>query len=83
MTNQEGNDEFDLGSITYVPSLCDTVNDMMEVGATVDDVIKVIGISKDTLIDWRNRYPEFDEAIKEGLIYSEAWISLERKTTLK
>ncbi len=44
-------------------------------GETIVEVAIDLGISRRTFYDWRKQYPEFEEALDEGLAVSEAWWS--------
>ena len=66
---------------TYEPYMCEIVSEMMEVGATLDDLAKLFEIDLATLNDWRNQYPEFDQIIKAKLACSDD--SLEKRSKKK
>lgn len=50
----------------YDPSLCDRVKDLCLMGATDAEISEIIEIHIDTFYTWKNKYPEFSDAIKEG-----------------
>ncbi len=66
-------DEPDKIETAYAPYICTLVSEMMGVGATLDDVVKVLRINKETLVAWRKRYPKLDKTIKKGLTESNLW----------
>jgi hypothetical protein len=71
----------DIAMTTYEPYMCEIVSEMMEVGATLDDLAKLFEIDLATLNDWRNQYPEFDQIIKAKLACSDD--SLEKRSKKK
>jgi hypothetical protein len=58
-----------MSEVSYFPEICEEILMMMEHGAIIDDVLKVLQISHETFNIWRNTYPEFDDAIKGLEVY--------------
>lgn len=44
----------------------DTIRALARKGHTVDEMAKVIGVNRDTIFEWQNKYPDFSDALKEG-----------------
>ncbi|GHT86931.1 hypothetical protein FACS1894137_13230 [Spirochaetia bacterium] len=57
----------------YSRKLCKKLPDMFLEGQSVVEVCADLGIWKDTFYQWVNKYPEFSDAYKKGLLLSEAW----------
>ena len=57
----------------YDPSICADVPGLFENGESVAEVCVALGISKQAYYDWQEKYPEFYDAVHEGLKRSEAW----------
>ncbi|GHU62048.1 hypothetical protein FACS189445_4660 [Spirochaetia bacterium] len=57
----------------YSRKLCKMLPDMFLEGQSVVEVCSDLGISKDTFYQWVNKYPEFSDSYKKGLLLSEAW----------
>lgn len=57
----------------YTPDLVDRVPAMFEEGESIAEVCMELGVSKDAFNKWREKYPEFNAAVKDGLARSEAW----------
>lgn len=49
------------------------VVDLMSEGASKTEVAAELGVTKETLYQWINKYPEFSDAIKKGEGLCEAW----------
>lgn len=50
----------------YEPGLCEAATRHCRLGATDAVLAEHFGIAESTLYEWKNQYPEFAEAIKEG-----------------
>jgi hypothetical protein len=50
----------------YLPEYDVVAYDNALLGATDADLATVFGVAESTLYEWKNRYPEFAEAIKRG-----------------
>lgn len=57
----------------YRAEICDQVIELMKEGRSKNAVASILGIHVDTIYDWCDKYPEFSEAIKKGVMLSEAW----------
>ncbi len=58
----------------YDPDICDSIPEMFSNGQSIEEVCRDnLHISKQTCYDWMKKYPEFSDAIKEGVGISEAW----------
>ncbi len=60
----------------YDPSYCEKVLQFIGGGRDVLEFSKEIGVTRKTIYNWRDKHPEFCEALKKALEYSEAtWMS--------
>lgn len=62
----------------YTPDMCDKTIELMREGASKTEVCAEIGICVDTICEWckpDGRYfnQEFSDAVKKGLLLSQAW----------
>lgn len=67
----------------YDPAMCETVLELMTVGASITEVAAELGIAKSTLYEWRDSIPEFSDSIKRGEELSAAWWEREGRTSLR
>lgn len=51
----------------YKPEFCGLVIEYMEKGLSKEAMAGVLRINKDTLYAWAAKYPEFSDALKEGV----------------
>ena len=47
---------------------------MCRMGATDKDLAKAFGVSESTLNDWKKKFPEFSESLKEGKDHADAMV---------
>lgn len=59
--------------IKYLPKYCDEVIELGKEGKSTTYMIGALGISKDTFYNWRDKFPEFDEAVKMAQLFSQQW----------
>ena len=57
----------------YKPEMCKTVIDLMQEGASQQEVLAALDISNDTFYRWKKENEEFSETIKRGIQLSQAW----------
>lgn len=58
----------------YNPDIITDIPEMFRNGESIEEVCRdKLHISKQTCYDWIKKYPEFSDAIKEGVGISEAW----------
>jgi len=57
----------------YDKKFCKTVVELMKDGCSITEVAAEIGITKETIYRWKERYQEFSDAINVGTQLSEAW----------
>ena len=57
----------------YKPSMCKVVIDLMQEGASQQEVLAVLDISNDTFYIWKKENEEFSETIKRGIQLSQGW----------
>ena len=57
--------------IDYHPTFAARVRDMAMLGATESEMCVILGISKTTLERWKERYPEFANALNDGKLQAD------------
>lgn len=57
----------------YDPAMCEAVIECGGQGMTLAEMAHELGISRDTLNEWRDSRPEFSAAVKDGLGAAQAW----------
>ncbi len=57
----------------YKEEFCERVPEIMRDGASIEEVAVELGVALSTLYLWREKHPEFSEAIKRGEAVSRAW----------
>lgn len=57
----------------YLPEYCVTVVDHCADGRSLASFCNSIDISRQTLYQWRNRYPEFNDACARALLRAQEW----------
>lgn len=57
----------------YKPEFCQTVIDAGKDGAGKAEMAAECGVSRQTLDNWTEVHPEFLDAVKEALAWSQAW----------
>jgi hypothetical protein len=64
---------------TYKPEYCDTAAKVLAGGESLAAVCAELDITRTTLYEWREIYPDFDEACKRGLMKAQRdWEQLGR-----
>lgn len=59
---------------SYDPVYCDLIIEKMQNnGISLSEFAKEIGVHPNTLLNWRNTIPEFNEACEMALEYARAW----------
>lgn len=59
----------------YDPALCEAVTSFCMLGATENQIADFLGVSVQTLYDWRARHPEFLEALRAGKEQADARVA--------
>ncbi len=73
MTQEESKPKHPGGRPTdYRPEYCDIVFKFSLLGASDLEIANFLGVSESTLYDWKERYPKFLQAIKEGKVEADA-----------
>tara|TARA_B110000285_G_scaffold95247_1_gene108651 strand:+ start:163 stop:549 length:387 start_codon:yes stop_codon:yes gene_type:complete len=67
----------------YKPSMCKVVIDLMQEGASQQEVLAVLDISNDTFYRWKKENEEFSETIKRGIQLSQGWWERQGRVSLK
>ena len=57
----------------YNPKVCEEVVELGKTGASQKIMFSALGISRNTAVAWRKKYPEFEEAMDRALVESQAW----------
>jgi len=57
----------------YTAKLCKELPFLFMNGESVAEVCQMLNIAKDTFYQWVKKYPDFSDAYKKGLGFSEAW----------
>ena len=65
------------------PSMCKVVIDLMQEGASQQEVLAVLDISNDTFYRWKKENEEFSETIKRGIQLSQGWWERQGRVSLK
>ena len=58
---------------TYDPSHCERVIELGKRGKSVAVMAAQLDVHKDTIYEWMRVHPEFSDAIKRALTYSQEW----------
>lgn len=67
----------------YKPEMCKVVIDLMQEGASQQEVLAVLDISNDTFYRWKKENEEFSETIKRGIQLSQGWWERQGRVSLK
>lgn len=67
----------------YKASMCDIVIELMREGASQDEVIGHLDISRDTFYAWKKENEEFSDSIKRGARLSQTWWERQGRVSLK
>ena len=67
----------------YKPSMCKVVIDLMQEGASQQEVLATLDISNDTFYRWKKENEEFSETIKRGVQLSQGWWERQGRVSLK
>ena len=59
----------------WIDDHIDSIPAMFENGESIVEVAVELGMCKDTFYELKKEYPEFSDAVKKGLVRSEAWWS--------
>jgi hypothetical protein len=63
--------------LKYTPDMCQRVVELGQTGATQMVIFSDLGISSKTAKSYREKYPEFDEAMDRALVESQAFFERE------
>lgn len=58
--------------MNYHPSFAARARDMCYLGTPMAEIASLLGVSVGTLVKWREEYPEFDFAWKDGAAHADA-----------
>lgn len=61
------------GNLKYTEDYCQKVEDLMSSGMSITEVASTIGINRDTIYDWSKKFPEFNQAMRNGVALSQSW----------
>ena len=74
----------DMGRPTkYKKEMCETVIELMREGASQDEVIGHLDISRETFYRWKEENEEFSDSIKRGVRLSQTWWERQGRISLK
>lgn len=59
--------------VEYDPAICERLPEMFKDGQSVTEVATELGFNRSTLYDWKEKYPEFSNALEYGIQISKAW----------
>jgi hypothetical protein len=59
--------------IEYDKSICNKAILLMKEGASLTEVAFLLDIARSTLYRWKDIYPDFSDAIKEGKAFAKGW----------
>ena len=57
----------------YNSEMCKKVIELMSEGASLCEVAAKLGICEDEIHEWKEKIPEFSDAIKKGKLLSQVW----------
>ena len=57
----------------YKPEHCQTVIECGKQGKTLASMAAALKVHRETVNEWRDKYPEFSDAVKLGLLFAQAW----------
>ena len=67
----------------YKPEMCAAVVELMREGASLIEVAANIGITEETLHQWKKSNKDFSESVKRGAQLSKAWWMKEGRVALR
>ena len=67
----------------YKAAMCDVVIELMREGASQDEVIGHLDISRETFYRWKEENKEFSDSIKRGKSLSLTWWERQGRLSLK
>lgn len=57
----------------YKPEFCQIVIDELKQGASIEELVAVLDVNKDTIYEWIKKHQDFSDAINIGVERSKAW----------
>ena len=58
---------------TYDPEYCERVVELGKLGKSIEQICYDLNTPVRTLYEWRDRYPEFSQALTDAKDYEQAW----------
>ena len=58
----------------YLPEYCEGIKEHLRLGRSIEGWCGVNSVSADAVADWREKFPEFGEAVLDGLNARKEWI---------
>jgi transposase len=58
---------------TYDPAYCDKVVELGRIGKSIEQICYQLQTPVRTLYEWRDRHPEFSQALEDAKGYEQAW----------
>jgi hypothetical protein len=57
----------------YRPEYCEVVKKCLNKGMSIMSIARKLQVSKQTLYDWKDAHPQFLDAVKKGIDFSQGW----------
>lgn len=57
----------------YKPEMCEQATELMKSGLALEELPLHLKVSLRSINEWREVHPEFAQAIKDGIDYSQSW----------
>ena len=58
---------------TYDPAYCEKVVELGRIGKSIEQICFQLNTPVRTLYEWRDRHPEFSQALEDAKSYEQAW----------
>ena len=66
----------------YTPEMHNRVVKLMRKGASIKEVAYKLNVSRQTIYEWKEKYPEFSDTITQGVEFSEGWWEMKGRRNL-
>jgi transposase len=57
----------------YKPEYCEEVVELGKLGKSIEQICATLNTPVRTLYEWRDRFPEFSQALEDAKAYEQAW----------
>lgn len=58
---------------TYDPAYCERVVELGKMGKSIEQICYILNTPVRTLYEWRDRHPDFSQALTDAKDYEQAW----------